>query len=346
MKSYKEEKKYIGNRDQLIRAKRIKMLEGKAAGCELIDVYNSSGMHFTVNMSRGMDIPYFEFNGKNFGFLSPCGIVAPQYFDDKGLGFLKSFTAGFLTTCGLKMAGAPCEYKGTEYGLHGNISHTPAEETGYTIDESKDRPSIKIHGKMRDAVVFGDKLVLEREIRCDYKEQKIYVTDFVTNEGYQAARHMIIYHCNIGYPVLSPDSEIFIPSETVCARNEHAKEEIGVWNQLQEPDKDYEEMCYYHQPKIDQKGYGAAAIYNPHLEIGISVQYHTGTLDRMVQWKMMGTGDYVMGLEPCNSTIDGIEDAVKNGSIKYIQPGETIEHRLVFSVLDGREQFEDLKKRY
>ncbi|WP_274595949.1 DUF4432 family protein [Robinsoniella peoriensis] len=38
-------------------------------------------------------------------------------------------------------------------------------------------------------------------------------------------------------------------------------------------------------------------------------------LDHFVQWKMMGAGDYVMGLEPANATIDGIADAIENGSV-------------------------------
>ena len=50
-----------------------------------------------------------------------------------------------------------------------------------------------------------------------------------------------------------------------------------------------------------------------------------------------------MGLEPSNSTIDGIEDAVSNGSIKYLEPGETREYNLTFHILKGREEFEELK---
>lgn len=346
MKTYQEEKKYIGHRDQLIRAKRVRMTEGKGDGCELIDVFNHSGMHFAVNASRGLDIPYVDFCGENIGYISPCGVAAPEYFDDRGLGFLKSFTAGFMTTCGLKMAGAPCEYEGAEYGLHGNVSHTPAEEVVCVIDENEEVPCVRIRGKVRDAVIFGDKLVLEREISCNYRERKIYIRDKVTNEGFKTARHMIIYHCNFGYPVLSPDSEIFIPSLEVKARNAHAEEGIEVWNQAQEPDEDYEEMCYYHLPKKDADGFGCAAIYNPELDMGIAVQYDTATLDRMMQWKMMGAGDYVMGLEPCNSTIDGIADAVSNGSMKYLAPGESTEHRLVFTILNGKDEFEELKKKY
>ena len=159
--NYQEEKKYIGHRDQLIRVRRIRMQEGKAQGVELLDVQNRSGMHFDVNISRGMDIPYLDFCGENVGFISPCGVVAPEYFDDQGLGFLKSFTAGFLTTCGLKLAGAPCEYEGQSYGLHGNISHTPAEDVSCRVEEGE-TPCVAIRGTVRDAVIFGEKLRLDR----------------------------------------------------------------------------------------------------------------------------------------------------------------------------------------
>ena len=343
--NYQNEKKYIGHRDQLMKVKRIKMQEGKANGVEMIDVQNRSGMHFDVNVSRGMDIPYLDFCGENIGFISPCGVVSPEYFDDKGLGFLKSFTAGFLTTCGLKVAGAPCEYEGTSYGLHGNLSHTPAENVSCRIEENDGTPCAVIRGTVRDAVIFGDKMSLEREIRCNYKERKFTLRDKVTNEGYKKVRQMILYHCNIGYPVLSPESEIYIPSLEVRARNGHALEGIDSWMKLQEADPDYEEMCYYHKLKPDADNHSTVAVYNPQLDLGIAIEVDLGTLDHFVQWKMMGAGDYVMGLEPGSSTIDGLEDAVKNGSMKYLEPGESREYELTFHILKGREAYEQIKKK-
>ena len=343
--NYQNEKKYIGHRDQLMKVKRIKMQEGKANGVEMIDVQNRSGMHFDVNVSRGMDIPYLDFCGENIGFISPCGVVSPEYFDDKGLGFLKSFTAGFLTTCGLKVAGAPCEYEGTSYGLHGNLSHTPAENVSCRIEENDGTPCAVIKGTVRDAVIFGDKMSLDREIKCFYKDRKFTLHDKVTNEGYKKVRQMILYHCNIGYPILTPDSEVYIPSLEVKARNSHAEEGIEKWMELQEADPDYEEMCYYHKLKPDVNNHSTVAVYNPELELGIAIEIDLSTLDHFVQWKMMGARDYVMGLEPGSSTIDGIEDAVKNGSMKYLEPGESREYELTFHILKGREAYEQIKKK-
>ncbi len=51
-----------------------------------------------------------------------------------------------------------------------------------------------------------------------------------------------------------------------------------------------------------------------------------------------------MGLEPSNSTIDGIEDAVSNGSIKYLEPGETREYNLTFHILKGKRGISERSK--
>ncbi len=340
--NYKDEKKFIGHSDQLFRIKKFEMLDGKASGVQMLDVNNRSGMHFDVNVSRGLDIPYLDFNGENVGFVSPSGIVHPSYFDDKGLGFLKSFTAGFLTTCGLKIAGAPCEYEGQEYGLHGNISHIPAENVSYKIIEA-DTPYVEIEGDMQDAIIFGDKLSLHRKITCQYEERKITLNDTVTNVGARKTRHMILYHCNIGYPLLSPTSELYIPSLTVTPRDAHAASGLDRWMKTEIPDPQYAEMCYYHQLKKDENNRARVAVFNPELDFGVSIEIDISTLDHFVEWKMMGANDYVLGLEPTNATIDGIADAVANGSMKYLEPDETVNYQLSFSILNGRDEFESMK---
>lgn len=65
------------------------------------------------------------------------------------------------------------------------IFHTPAEEVSAVIEEDGDTPCAVIRGKVHDAVIFGDKMCLEREIRCFYKERKFTLKDKVTNEGYK-----------------------------------------------------------------------------------------------------------------------------------------------------------------
>lgn len=340
--SYKEEQKFVAHRDQLFKIHRKQMIDGKASGVQMIDISNRSDMKFEVNVSRGLDIPYLEYRGENIGFISPCGIVHPSYFDDKGIGFLKSFTAGFLTTCGLGYCGSACTYEGKEYGLHGNVSHIPAENLSYKVIEA-DIPYLEIEGDMHDSVIFGERLSLHRVIKCNYKEHKITLHDKITNEGSRRARHMILYHCNIGYPLLSPVSEVFIPSMGVQARDGHAATGLDSWMLFEEPDPQYEEMCYYHTLKHDENNHSKVAVFNSDLGFGVSVEFDASTLDHFVQWKMMGVKDYVLGLEPANTTIDGIADAVSKGSMKYLEPDESVEYHLIFSILDDRSDFEAMK---
>lgn len=342
--NYKEEKKYIGHRDQLFRINHVKMQDGKAKDVNMLQIDNRSGLHFEINEDRGMDIPYLSFKGTNVGFISPCGVVSPEYYDDNGLGFLKSFTAGFMTTGGLQYAGAPCEYEGTAYGLHGHISHTPATNVSFDIDESESFPKLVISGRVEDAQIFGDKLTLQRKIVTEYEKKELSITDTVTNEGYRKARHFILYHCNIGYPLLSPESKIYIPTMHTEPRNEHAKQGMSHCMKLETPDPNYEEMCYYQTLKPDRNHMTSVAVFNPELDFGIAISFDLRTLDHFVEWKMMGARDYVMGLEPCNSTIDGIEDAIERGTIKYLEPGQSVTYHLTMSIIDGKKEFEKIKK--
>lgn len=113
----------------------------------------------------------------------------------------------------------------------------------------------------------------------------------------------------------------------------------------QEADPDYEEMCYYHTLKPYADNHSVVAIFNPNLDLGIAIDVDLSTLDHFVQWKMMGAGDYVMGLEPGNVTIDGIADAIENGSMKYLDAGESVEYHLTFQIIKGREELEAIKNR-
>src|SRR5699024_6895616 len=102
---------------------------------------------------------------------------------------------------------------------------------------------------------------------------------------------------------------------------------------------------YYHRRKPDVNNHSTVAVYHPELGLGIAIEIDLSTLDHFVQWKTMGAGAYVMGLEPGSATTAGSEDAVKNGSMKYLEPGESREYELTFHILKGREAYEQIKQK-
>ncbi|MBR4934081.1 MAG: DUF4432 family protein, partial [Clostridia bacterium] len=86
--------------------------------------------------------------------------------------------------------------------LHGTLSHIPAEL--YALEESDDALLVKL--KIRDTTLFGRKLVLNRIYRFSYTDNSFEVTDTVTNEADTESPYMIMYHCNMGYPLLDENS--------------------------------------------------------------------------------------------------------------------------------------------
>ena len=315
--------KYVGNEMQLYYVQEYCLLGGKADGMRMLRVKNGKGLEFTVSLDKCADITELSVKGDNYAFICPCGYVAPTYYDNKGAGFLKSFTAGFMTTCGLTSVGSPCADNGEELPLHGTVSHIPCENYMWHIENDE----IHIKAYMRDASLFSHKLLLEREYVCSLKENVLTLKDTVTNIGFDETPLQMLYHCNMGYPLLSEKSMLTIPSSNVEARNEHAQSGIDTWNACEEPQVGYEEMCFYHEFEEDLP---TVSLYNPEIKKGIEITFNTKELPFFTQWKMMGAGEYVMGLEPGNCNPSGRNNMREMGKLETLKSGQTKVHNLKF----------------
>lgn len=322
---------YIGHESQLCGVEEHRLVGGKGDGMRLLQVRNGKGMEFTVSADRCADIARLSFRGMNMGYFSPCGYVAPAYYDGQGDGFLKSFTAGFLTTCGLCSVGKPGVDAGEELPLHGTIANTPAEHIYWEQDEEE----IRIHARMNDEGIFSRKLILDRVIRCSKRENSFTIEDVITNRGDSEYPVEILYHMNMGYPLLSEKAKLYIPSVSVEARNERAQEGIGSWDQMLTPQPQFEEQCYYHQFEKE----GRAAIYNPEIGQGLVITFDAQNLPFFTEWKMMGQRDYVLGLEPGNCHPDGRAKMRQDGRLTILAPGEQVRYQVKVRMLEDEAEW-------
>jgi len=329
---FEEERRYIGNLSQLFDMREMILTGGKSEGVKVISISNGSGMEMLFTADRCLDLYSLKFEGKNLGYQTPAGIVNPSYYDCHKDMWLKSYGAGFMATCGLSNIGSPCEDSGETLGLHGELANTPAEQLCAKFDESDCSPCAEISGIMRKASLFGGNLSLRRTIRVRYAVNEIQICDIIRNDGFGAQPYMTLYHFNMGYPLLSPAAVLYLPTEKVIPRTEHASAYAQEYMKITPPVSPYEEMCYYHILKKDENGMAHFGMENPESHLAVSVSYNTDRLDHFVEWKMFGECDYALGLEPCNATIDGRADARKNGTLKFLKPGESAEHRLIIRV--------------
>ncbi len=321
--------KYIGHEQQLYGVEEMRLVGGKGDGMRLFQVRNGSGLEFTVSADRGADISRLSVGGDNFGYFAPCGYVAPAYYDCVGVGFLKSFTAGFLTTCGLSSVGTPCTDAGEDLPLHGTVANTPAEQVCHWIEKD----AIHIMARVRDAAMFNHGLILEREFIVPLFGNTLEIVDRVTNIGYDETPLQMLYHFNVGYPLLDENTKLEIPTEEVTPRTEHAATGIDTCLQMEMPQRGYEEMCFFHK----MSGEARVTVFNPKLGKGFVMSYDTAELPYFTEWKMMGERDYVLGVEPANTLPDGRDLMRKNGLLETLKPGESKTHHLKFTFIYSEE---------
>lgn len=318
--------KYVGNELQIYGVEEMRLTGGKGDGMRILQVRNASGLEFCVSLDRCGDISKLLLKGTNMGYFAPCGYVSPKYYDNKGAGFLKSFTAGFFATCGLNAVGTPCTDNGEELPLHGTISNTPCENYSHYIENDE----IHIKLTVRDASLFGDKYLLEREYICPVNKNEIRLCDTIKNIGSNDIPLEILYHCNMGYPLLSENAKVSVPSIEVLPRNDHAKEGIENCLVMEKPQKGYEEKCYYHK----MTGKTSVSITNPDIKKGLTISYDAEELPCFTEWKMMGEYEYVLGLEPGNCYPDGRDVMREKGMLKILKPDEAVKNHIKFEFME------------
>jgi hypothetical protein len=252
------------------------------------------------------------------------------------MGWLRTFQGGLFVTCGLDQFGAPSNDAGEELGLHGRIGNTPARAVCYGgrwIDDTM--YELRVAGEVRQARMFGENLVLRREILTALGSNTIRIHDTVTNEGFDRQPHMILYHFNLGFPLIGETARLHLPVEHTTPRDPAAEAGLATWHAFEPPTAGYQEQVFRHAVRAESDGRVHIAVSNPEAGLLLRLRYWKEELPELFQWKMMGEGTYVLGIEPANSSgIEGRRAARDRGDLPYLEPGESRTYRLEVEVGD------------
>ena len=92
---------------------------------------------------------------------------------------------------------------------------------------------------------------------------------------------------------------------------------------------------FRHKPVTDNADRAQAEVKNPRLGLGLRISYDSRTLPYLFQWKMMGEGMYVLGIEPANcGVIQGRADAKGKDDLPQLAPGESRHYALEVKVVE------------
>lgn len=331
---------HVGLISQVGDVRLAERVDGAGRGVRTAEFETGSGLAFTVLLDRGMDIGACKYKGASLVWESTTGPAHPAFFEREGLGWLRTFHGGLVATCGLTYAGAPCVDEGQALGLHGRIGHIPASSVWADGTWRGDEYELWVRGRLRETVVFGENLTLTRRIWTHLGESRLFIRDVVANEGFQATPHMMLYHCNFGFPLLTEGAELIAPSRSVTPRDAVAAPGLDGHNRYEAPIDGYREQCFYHDLDADDDGYVTVLLVNRAFDggrgLGVYLRYRQAELPRFTQWKMVCAGTYVTGLEPANCWVEGRDKDRARGILQHLKPGEEREYLLEIGVLDGQ----------
>jgi Domain of unknown function (DUF4432) len=326
----------------------LRFEDGPERGVRHIEFRTGTGLRFTVLVDRCMDLGDLEWLGMPFGWQSATGYRSPTLTDleaEGGLGLLRSFS-GFLVTCGFDHARRPETETGAQassllrketfHPLHGRGALTPARLVGYGADWSGDDLTLWCEGEVRQAFVFGEHLVLRRRIEARAGTSRLTVADTIVNEGCEPAVHMLLYHINLGWPLLDEGAAFAAPVEETVWSN-HALEDQAYGCRTQPPPlARAAQQVFVHRVRSDPSGSVSAALLNPRLAAGVRVSWPKTQLPWLQQWQCVSEGVYALGIEPVTNRFGSRAELAQSGELIVLASGEWRRYDLTIDVLHGR----------
>lgn len=313
----------LGDISQLASGRQVRLGDGSEDGVRAVDVRVAGGIHALVLVDRGLDIGPAWFAGFPLSWQSPTGIVHPAYFRDDA--WLRSFHGGLLFTAGLQNVGSANRDGVEELGLHGRLSNIPARRVSVDTIEDSDGLAVVVRGEVRETTVYGVDLLLRRSLRFPAREPVIDLSDEVVNLGFAPAPVQILYHVNLGYPVVDAGSRLHGPATRVAGWDESSREAEHEYATFLPPTPGFGVQVFEHLIADDAPRRAIVALlnegYSPSGGIGVAIEYDRQSLPRLWQWRMLAEGLYVTGIEPANCGVLGRAAEREAGSLTQLEPG-------------------------
>ncbi|MBN1835822.1 MAG: aldose 1-epimerase family protein [Spirochaetales bacterium] len=341
--SRREIERRIGNITQLGGTRHVELADGRSRGVRAIEFdTGGGGLRFTVLPERGMDIADFSWRGLSLVYHTPGSIAHPAFYDPAGMEWLRTFSGGLLTTCGLTYFGNPGQDGEVSLGLHGRYSALPASRVCDLSRWEGDEYLLEVTACVEEASLFGEKLRLSRSISTRLGSKRVRIRDTVENYGGSPAPFTILYHVNTGFPLLDAQSGLLVGSSAVEPYDEVSGSRLDVVDRFQDPEVGFPNLDYLHTMAADPDGYAWAAMVNHALAggLGLSLRFDTSTLPFLNEWKMLSEVDYVVGIEPVNTIILNRAELRRQNRLPQLEPGERRSMEVEFGVLEGASEID------
>ncbi len=322
----------VKSEDGTFTVQRYRFTTGKRADVELL-VIDSGRVRAAISPTRGLSLWRANIDGLDCSWRSPIdGPIHPQYVplsEPNGLGWLDGFDE-LLVRCGLQSFGAPDFHKNGQlkYPLHGRIGNQPAANWSVNLDA--EHSLLEVRGEVHETRFLQFNLRMTVSYRFSFGQPTIDVVDTVKNASDTDTTMQLLYHINIGSPLLEGGATMHCASKRIVARDLHAADDLATWPTYLSPTSGYVEQVYFSSPTACADGWATALLASKDRSRGFAVHYKPDTLPYFSQWKnTVGVADgYVTGLEPATGFPNPRTFEEEQGRVVPLAASKSVEFRV------------------
>ena len=314
---------------------------GMGRGTRIAWINTGTGLRYKLVLDRAMDIADAFYNQHSLAWLSHLGVSAPQPQSHHGIDWIKTFGGGLLVTCGLDHIGGPEQDANGERGLHGSISNMPAEIVSVVQPGTRNgNLHMSITGIIKQSQPLGHRFELKRTISAELGKAHIHIHDEVTNCGNTPVPHMLLYHFNLGWPLVDEGS-------TILWEGKWTARETGERNKIFKQGNNFHdctapldehsgggEEAVFIDVNADSSGTCICGLHNAKLGLALTLKFQKKQLPWLTNWQHFGKGEYVTGLEPGTHPPIGQAAARASLQLLFLEPGETKQYDVELEVLN------------
>ena len=289
---------------------------------------DNGAMCIDVLPTRGMGIWRVRRGDKDARLASaarePVHPAFVPLMEPAGLGWLDGFNE-LLCRCGLESNGPP-EFDDAGRllrPLHGRIANTPAHRVELIVDEQAG--SLTLRGVVDESRFHFQSLRLTTSISTTIGSNEFTWTDEVENIGGRDATLQMLYHFNIGQPLLRPGAQITAPVESVAPHTQVAADEgVETWNIMPPPRPGSAEQVYFLDLAADADGNTRVLVSGLTDDEAVSLRFNKRTLPCFTVWRNSPaeSDGYVLGIEPGTNYPNPRTFEKQHGRVVKLKPGE------------------------
>ena len=277
---------------------RVVLDDGPKRGHRLVLLRSGAGLEVAVDLDAGMDLWRASFLGR------PVDLALPTHGNSHAT-WLRRWSGGLLTTCGLRNVGPAGNVDGELVGQHGEAAQLAAADVEASAHWEGDQHVVRVAGSLREHSLIAENLSRRRTWTLTTGENQLHLVDVIRNEGFRPEHVLLLHHINLGWPLLDDDTTVEVG---------------GTTTKFGPPVTTRGEVVTSARSAPEGDGRCRARVAGSGMQLTVS--WSADELPWFTQWLMPQAGVYALGLEPGTCTTEGRLSEIEAGRGLRLEPGQ------------------------